>query len=169
MPTAANLRRYRQVYPGGLPDLPVTRRPWVNKRDWLRSRFRKANSAWSGRKVTQRNGFNRRLDYPTLKHDIMIGTTGSAAVGDLNEAKVTQTIPAGGSMWCMVWSPSYRVRNSTGRERDRATTNVLFVGFRDHITIAGVGNVMHRRVVFWSRVRISEGMLCFGYIREMIC
>jgi hypothetical protein len=108
------------------------------------------------KKKTQRPGFNKGRDYPKLKHDIMLAASRPHLTA-VSQSDAVITLPRNG-MRFTVWCPSYRVANSSGRDRDRAQTNCLFVGVKENILFAGDGNVIHRRIVGWSRVPLDAAM-----------
>jgi len=106
------------------------------------------------RKKTQRPTFSKRQDYPQLQHDVMLASK-SPVMGAVESADSTIAIPDNG-IFFTIWSPTYRVANTTGRQRDRQQTNCLFVGVKENILFAGEGNFLHRRIVFWSRSTVED-------------
>lgn len=146
-----------------MPRQMVSRPRGVTKRGKRRGNYKRRAES---RKKTQRPSFNKRIDYPQLKHDVMLAGR-HTSLTPVDEGLATISLPALG-MRFTIWSPSYRVANDTGRERDRLKTNCLFVGVKEKALFAGEGNVLHRRIVFWSRVSVDQAMPFSGPDETML-
>lgn len=104
--------------------------------------------------------------FTELKHDVMLASA-KPVLGQVTQADATINLPVTG-MGFTIWSPSYRVASNNHRPRDREQTKCQFVGVKENILFMGEGNVLHRRVVFWSRVSIDEALPFIGQNDTML-
>jgi hypothetical protein len=140
--------------------VPTPGRKGYKKRGYSSIRKKSYKNRAEYKKRTQRPGFSKRTDYPQLKHDVLLASS-VPAMGVVQQQNATIKLPATG-MRFTIWTPSHRVANISGGERHRHQTNCLFVGFKENLLFIGEGNVIHRRVVFWSRVAIDQAMPLSG-------